>query len=203
MARNNLSFKTPRTMLRRRSNVRSDIDKALQDLRKNSQTGLHLGAGATRIEGLVNCDLFDARADAKVDALDLHEYPDGSVDLIEHHHMIEHLSFQEFEIAMSEWSRVLCKGGYLVMTAPDILAVCRHYVRISKEKPSTEQAEKIDYAIKMIVGSQEHEGMFHKNHLDRQRVERLLPPYGFNIEFMYNYPARATPSLLVVAKRQD
>ena len=175
---------------------------ALLALRRSAATGLHLGAGSSRIEGLINCDLFDPAADRKIDATDLGDVKTGSVDLIEHHHMIEHLSFEQFDQAMKEWNRILRKGGYLVFTCPDIRRVCLRYLAISGMPWIRKRDEHLDYAIKMLVGSQEHEGMFHKNHFDAKRIRRILPGYGFSVDFTFSrYPNRRTPSLLVVAHK--
>ena len=150
---------------------------------------------------MINCDLYNPNADRKVDATSLVEFKDGSVDLIEHHHMLEHLSFKEFDQAVAEWHRVLKKGGYLVFTCPDIARICIHYTMLRWRGLISDQTEKLDYAIKMMVGSQEHNGMFHKNHFDPARIRRKLPACGFLIEFIAPYPRRPTPSMLVVARK--
>ncbi len=100
----------PQTFLRRRSAVHRDIEQLLRLIRERASVGLHLGAAGSRIPGLINCDLFDPNADRKVDATDLSSFEDGSVDLIEHHHMMEHLSFVQADRALMEWARVLKPG---------------------------------------------------------------------------------------------
>ncbi len=191
----------PQTFLRRRSKVQRDIERLLPEIRGFAEFGLHLGAAGTRIPGLINCDLYDPGADRKVDATDLGSFADASVDLIEHHHMMEHLSFVQADRALSEWARVLKTGGFLVITCPDLVRVCWLYLKnrgIDLVKP---RGEAIEYTIKMLVGSQEHEGMFHKSHYDARRMRALLPAHGFSVEFCYPYPNRPTPSLLTVARR--
>lgn len=193
----------PKTWFRLPKKVRHDISSFLVELREASSVGLHLGSGNNRIEGLINCDLFNTHADRKVDARDLKDFEDNSVDLIEHHHMIEHLSFADFEYALTEWHRVLRQDGCLVFTCPDIRAVSLKYLKYTFLKGISKRDEKIDYVIKMFVGSQEHEGMFHKNHFDAERVRRLLPRYGFEIDLTYtSFPKRPTPSLFVVARKR-
>jgi predicted SAM-dependent methyltransferase len=61
-----------------------------------------------------------SEADLKADAKDLSMFADGSVDYIESHHMIEHLSFADTESALTEWHRVLRQRGLLVISCPDI-----------------------------------------------------------------------------------
>ncbi len=192
----------PRSFFRRRSAVHRDIGQLLSEIRRRSTLGLHLGAAGTRIPGLVNCDLFDPGADRKIDATDLSSFGDGSVDLIEHHHMMEHLSFVQADRALAEWARVLKPGGFLVVTCPDLLRVCWLYVKNRGLDLIRPRDGAIEYTIKMLVGSQEHEGMFHKTHYDARRMRRLLPGYGFSVDFCYPYPNRPTPSLLTIARRE-
>lgn len=194
-------FLVPRTVFRRRGHVQQDISNSLKELHKSVDVGLHLGAGSSKIEGLLNCDQFDPNADEKIDAVSLRGFENDSVDLIEHHHMLEHLSFEQCEKALTEWFRVLKSGGYLVITFPDITRVCFHYLKLRAIDLLWDRSEELDYAIKMLVGSQEHEGMFHKNHFDRKRIKRILPAYGLEIVFIYPYPNRPTPSTIVVARK--
>jgi len=192
----------PRTWLRRRAKVQAEIQQMLASLRGQVEVGLHLGAGGVRIGDLINCDQFDDRADRQVDATDLRDFASGSVDWIETHHMIEHLSFTEVERALGEWSRVLKPGGFLVLTCPDITRVCAEWLKNTlMDRMGNRQAE-LDYVLQMMVGSQEHAGMFHKSHYDAGRMRRLLPRHGFEVEFSYSpFPARLTPSLLTIARK--
>ena len=148
--------------------------------------------------------MFNPEADLKVDSTNLSIFNDGSIDLIESHHMIEHLSFEETERALAEWYRVLRLKGLLVLTCPDILKVCQKWLKYSYLYPLYPQPEKLDYLAKMLVGSQEHKGMFHKNAFDSRRMSRFLSKHGFNVEFTFSpYPQRTTPSLLVIARKTN
>ena len=88
-------IKYPPTRFRPRKLVNSEINEFLSALREHTPKGLHLGAGNSKIEGLTNCDLFNPNADLRVDSTNLSMFEDSSIDLIESHHMIEHLSFAE------------------------------------------------------------------------------------------------------------
>jgi predicted SAM-dependent methyltransferase len=195
-------IKYPRTALRLNRYVNADIDKLLLELRKNISKGLHLGCGSSKLPGLINCDLFNPDADSKVDCTNLSIFEDKSIDLIESHHMIEHFSFGETERALTEWHRVLRPRGLLVITCPDISRICRRWLKYSTLYQLFPRPEKMDYMIKMLFGSQEHDGMFHKNAFDARRMSRLLSKHGFKVEFTYTpYPRRTTPSLLVIARK--
>jgi predicted SAM-dependent methyltransferase len=192
----------PRTSFRLRRHVNEDIDRLLAELRKHVDKGLHLGAGSTKLEGMINCDLYNPEADLKADARDLSMFEDGSIDLIESHHMIEHLSFADTESALTEWHRVLRRRGLLVVSCPDIFRVFLRWLGYSAIYPLFPRQEKLDYIIKMLVGPQQHEGQFHKNAFDSRRMSQLLSRHGFSVEFSFSpYSERPTPSLLVIARK--
>lgn len=175
------------------------IENAIQRLREESATGLHLGCGNDIIPGLINCDQFSSAADIQLNAVDLSCFADESVDYIENNHMIEHLSFSEVRSALAEWNRALTKGGWLVITCPDLDAVAQLWFA-----PDTDLTDGVskEYILKMFYGSQENPGMFHKSGFNRDILAGLLELHGFEVEFSYTpYPERTTPSLLVIARK--
>src|SRR3989338_6815966 len=116
--------------------------------------------------------------------------------------MIEHLSFEEACRSFQEWGRVLRPGGYLILTCPDLTAVALHWVKLSVKHRFKSYAAKRDYALKMIYGSQERSGMFHRSGYDRFQLETALARHGLAVEFSYPpYPPRSTPSLLIIARK--
>ncbi|MBU0677423.1 MAG: methyltransferase domain-containing protein [Verrucomicrobia bacterium] len=195
--------KYPRTWFRSRKGRVAEIRKLLASLRTGIDKGLHLGCGGTKLPGLINCDLHDPNADLKANATELTMFEDGSIDLIESHHMIEHLSFEDTERAFAEWHRVLRAGGLVVLTFPDITAVSLKWLVYTMAYPVVPRPDKLDYIVKMFVGSQEHPGMFHKNAFDLRRMSRTLSKHGFDVEFtVCPYPMRPTPSRLVIARKR-
>ena len=199
---NSSKFNLPGSVFRGATKVAAGIDSLLQNIRDAADVGLHLGAGSVNLPGMINCDLHDERADRKIDATDLSEFADGSVCLIETHHMIEHLSFSEALLALTEWKRALKPGGLLVITCPDLTAVCKHWLRLIAQRDSEQNRNDIDYALKMFFGSQENVGMFHKSGYDAAVMQRTLSKLGFNIKFSHTpYQIRTTPSLLTIAQR--
>ena len=196
------NIKYPRTIWRSSKALEPVIDRLLVDLRKNIGKGLHLGAGASKLPGLINCDLYNPQADMKADATNLEMFTDNSIDLIESHHMIEHLSFADTEKALKEWQRVLRPGGLLIITFPDITRICLRWLKYIIIYPIKPRPEKLARIVQMIVGSQEHAGMFHKSAYNIILMRRLLLKYGFRVEFSYApYPRRTTPSLLVISRK--
>lgn len=174
--------------------VRNDIENMLTALRAGGDA-LHLGCGNDPIAGVINCDLHSPHADRRVDATDLSVFDDASINLIEHHHMIEHLSVAELNRALAETARVLRPGGFLVVSAPDL-------ERVIDEWRSMAENDRWDYGIKMLYGSQEHDGMFHKNGFTPSRLAALLEPFGIRQEWHYRgYPERRTPSFISISRK--
>jgi SAM-dependent methyltransferase len=184
----------PNVRFRRMWRVRHAIESLLTELRAGGDA-LHLGCGNGPIAGVINCDLYSPHADRRVDATDLSDFADGTIHMIEHHHMIEHLSAEELERALHEWARVLKPGGFLVISAPDL-------ERVIEAWRSMPEAGKWGYGIKMLYGSQEHAGMFHKNGFTPQRLDALLARFGLRQEWCYRgYPERPTPSFISIARK--
>ena len=185
----------PNTMLQPNWWAARRITAFLKRLRQSS-TVLHLGAGGKRIEHAINCDLHDPAADRKLDATNLPEIGTGTIDIVEHHHLIEHLSAADLQPAIAEWARVLKPGGLLVVSAPDLETVLRRWLAMP-------HAERWNYGIKMIYGSQEHPGMFHKNGFTPERLAEVMKPAGLVQEWFYRgYPRRPTPSFISIARKQ-
>lgn len=192
----------PRKRWRGSRAVVADLDALLNEMRQHARKGLHLGAGSTRLPHLINCDLYNPDADMKVDATDLSPFEQDSIDLIESHHMIEHLGLVEAERALREWHRVLKPGGMLVITCPDLTRICARWLLYTALYPVARRPERLERILKMIVGSQEHSGMYHKSGYDARRMRRVLNDAGYVVEFTYaRYPRRPTPSLLTIARK--
>lgn len=188
-----LTEKTPEEMTR-------EIDAVLKDIRNASTTGLHLGCGNELIPELINCDKYSSLSDLKADATDLHVFADSSVDMIEHHHMIEHLSFEQAKTALREWARVLKPNGYLITSCPDIDLIADLWLRY---KDTETELEFRDYILKIIYGSQEHDGMYHKSGYNIALLSEMLIRFGFTVDFSYApYRVdRATPTFILIARK--
>jgi predicted SAM-dependent methyltransferase len=186
----------PRTVGRARDRIVRDIGELLARLRRQGPT-LHLGCGHHRIPGVTNCDLYHPGADRRLDAVSMEGVPDASVWMVEHHHMIEHLTAADLDRAVGQWARVLRPGGLLVFTAPDLERVLRAWLRMPERR-------RWSRGIRMIYGSQEHAGMFHRTGLTPRRASQLVAGAGLTPEWVYRgYPARPTPSFILFARKAD
>lgn len=99
---------------------------------------LNLGSADLLIPGYKSVDLYNDRADYKMDVLNL-GFEDNTADEILASHLFEHLSPHYAVPALKEWRRVLKPGGKLIMEMPDFEKLC---IRFLKEK---------DYYQKLIL----------------------------------------------------
>ncbi len=91
---------------------------------------LNLGCQIHHFEGWVNQDIVsddpNIKAELTCDAADL-PYEDETVDFIYAGHLVEHYYPDTLWKAISEWHRVLKKGGKLVILTPDCGTVFKDY----------------------------------------------------------------------------
>lgn len=78
----------------------------------------------------VNIDIKEQGYDVDIltDAKDLSMIQSDSVDVIVAHHLVEHLPIHELESYVSEWYRVLAKGGILAVFVPDLREINRAWL---------------------------------------------------------------------------
>src|SRR5689334_3994902 len=84
---------------------------------KPSPVKLHIGCGDHRIEGFINCDLYETKATDRVfDCTGRWPFEDSSVATIYSAHMLEHLT--DFKGFFREAHRVLKPEGCLQIRVP-------------------------------------------------------------------------------------
>ena len=89
---------------------------------------LHLGCGATHLDGWINIDLFGTKADVYLDLRNPLPFEDASVDAVFHEHLIEHLPYAAALGFTRECARVLKPGGVLRMAMPDFRRYAESYL---------------------------------------------------------------------------
>lgn len=94
---------------------------------------LHLGCGDIILDGYVNVDLYNPKAELQCDIKKL-PYEDNSVDEVLSCHVIEHFDFKEAFDVLREWYRVLKPDGYIITETPDFLGSCQAFVNGSEEE---------------------------------------------------------------------
>ena len=82
---------------------------------------LQLGAGAARHDGWLNTDIEPGEGLAYLDASKPFPLPDGSIHYIASEHVIEHLSYEDGKVMLSESFRVLAPGGKVRVATPNLL----------------------------------------------------------------------------------
>ena len=99
------------------------------------KTFLHVGCGHKRqdLTPFVGKNWKELRLDIDADVqpdligtmTDMASVDDDSVDAIFSSHNIEHLYPHEVPLALAEFKRVLRPNGFLLLTCPDMLSVCK------------------------------------------------------------------------------
>ena len=89
---------------------------------------LNVGCGEMYLEGFVNIDLHNPKADITANVISLPMFADNTVDEIYSSHVIEHFHFHDGLLAMKEWHRILRPGGKLYIEAPELLGICRKFL---------------------------------------------------------------------------
>jgi SAM-dependent methyltransferase len=189
------------TLARRgaRENGASTYGKWINDVSARveaTKNKLHLGCGGNYWPTHTNVDLYAEKVDVRADVRDL-PFDDGSYDLIESHHVIEHLDRRDGERALKEWHRVLAPGGICFVSCPDILA---NYDVLVK---SVGTPEYWDQMVMVIYGEGGAPGLHHLYGYCRESLTRALIGVGFvdvSVKTAIGY--RPTPSLIAIAQKE-
>ena len=105
----------------------SAVKKARQSW-QGSSLKINLGSGPFGKAGWLNIDLYDSRADLRLDLREPWPFPDGSVTCIYSEHVFEHFEiYTEVPHVLSESLRVLQPGGVFDVGVPDTECPLRGY----------------------------------------------------------------------------
>lgn len=107
--------------------------------------------------GYITADLFDPRADVKMDILNI-QYPDNSFDVIYCSHVLEHVP--DDRKAMREFHRVLKPGGWAILLVPIL----------NGDNPTFENPEIVTPEERLaIYGQEDHMRKYGNDYIDRLR----------------------------------
>jgi len=139
---------------------------------------LNLGCGNDIREECINIDMFSDNP--KVVYMDIRKLllPDGCVDGIIASDVLEHFSHRETESILKEWSRVLKKGGEIVLRSPSLRKQAEMYLSGVWDA---------DIASFMIFGGQSNPGDFHCIGFDETTIRRYFQRVGLQV-FKYEEP---------------
>ncbi len=141
---------------------------------------LHIGCGGIYKEGYINIDGYDDTvADLRAMADQL-PFKNNYADIIESYHLIEHLSYSELRSTFREWYRVLKPGGRLLIECPDLIENMKIFLQSDYKKRWLWYKGEFPYGrLAAFYGNQFHDGQFHKNGFDKERLFNLLDSMGF------------------------
>ena len=136
---------------------------------------LHIG-GQVRKEGW---EVLDANAaphvDHVCDAGDLSRFPDGSFAALYASHVLEHFDFTaSLPAALREWRRVLCPGGRMYVSVPDLETLARLF--LLKGRLSLDERF---FVVRMIFGGHVDKHDYHLVGLDEEMLTAYLRQAGF------------------------
>ena len=132
---------------------------------------LLLGGRDHRIEGFTNIDVHNgALVDIQSDISDLSQFKDGSVDEIYASHCLEHFSHVRTVEVLKEWNRVLCSGGLIYISVPDIDVVFNQFKRDGLS----------DWVRNILWGDQEYKEAFHYTGFNFPTLADKLFQAGFS-----------------------
>ncbi len=109
-------------------------------------------------------------------ASDLSQFEDESIETIYASHVLEHFYYglnYELAFTLSEWYRVLKKGGQLMISVPDLKALCLLY---SRNDIDIEMRFRL---MRIIFGSQTNQYDVHKVGFDFDILCMFLADAGF------------------------
>ena len=146
-------------------------------------TKLNVGCANKRMEGYVGVDIHKNKAaDVVAPAWDM-PYEDGEIEEIYTSHMMEHLCNHEICDTLTEFSRVLENDGKLVIRVPDFEVYAALFLERGWDWKST-------WGLRYIFGYQRRSAEYHFTGWWKERLNRVLPQYGFKIVKMKNIDSR-------------
>jgi SAM-dependent methyltransferase len=111
------------------------------NIRKNAAKPvrkLEIGPGRHRIEHFETLNIVGGReVDYMLDAAGPLPFSDDTFDVVYASHVLEHIPWYQTSRILSEWARVLQRGGWLEIWVPDGLKIARAFVA-AEEMGSTE-----------------------------------------------------------------
>lgn len=133
---------------------------------------IHLGCGNRYINGWYHVDVMRyPHVNLVSDVKSMPELGDGIAMVIYASHVLEHFTFEDAQLALREWHRILGPGGILRLSVPDFAEWARRYL----------YAYDVAEVEGSIVGGQKHRYDDHRSLWDRFRLERELLSAGFRI----------------------
>jgi predicted SAM-dependent methyltransferase len=142
---------------------------------------LHLGSGEKYIPGFVHVDIADFKhIDYKSNIGDLSMFGNNTVDLIYCCHAFEYFDRMEAGLVLTEWYRVLKKGGVLRLAVPDFENIVKVYQKYDDLEHRGILGPLYGH---WVVGNKV---LYHKTVYDYDSLKNLLESVGFKDYHRYD-----------------
>ena len=129
--------------------------------------------GKSHVDGWHNLDI-EARPDVDIVAnADSIPLDDGSVKEIYASHVLEHFGYFKLQNVLTEWRRVLCSGGLLSLSVPDLDTLCKLYLEFAGDPPLQ------FHIMRIIYGGQTNQHDYHFAGLNLETLVMFLDAAGF------------------------
>jgi predicted SAM-dependent methyltransferase len=139
----------------------------------NGSLNLHIGCGKVNHPAFVNIDGYPWRHVHLVQSIKrLGRFRSGTADLIYASHCLEHIGHHETIAVLTEWNRVLKKGGVLRLSVPDFDKLVGIYQQHGRDP---------DVVMSALMGGQKSLYNFHYTALNDVNLTRALLAAGFSV----------------------
>ena len=139
---------------------------------------LHLGCGKKSLPNFIHIDLANySHIDYKTNVSNLSMFENNSITLIYACHILEHFKRHEIKRVLTEWYRVLKKGGILRIAVPDFEAIVKVY----------QDNKDMEEIIGLLYGGQNYEHNFHHICFDFKYLKDWLNDIGFKNVHRYEW----------------
>jgi len=167
---------------------------------KSKKLKLNLGCGNEKLEGYVNIDIVKTDAtDLVVDAVTLKGCKENSVDEIVAYHLIEHLSYMDFQKALTTWYRILKPGGKLIIECPDLEKLCALFLKCNFSQ-RWESYSPGNPSLAVHIFGNRGDGTiydFHKSGYTKDFLSFMLSSFFKNIQFTTPHKDYGCPCIRV------
>lgn len=159
---------------------------------------IEIASGESPTEGYIHTDIRKLKGIDIVCSTVALPFRDNSIDILISHHVLEHLTKKEGQIAIREWARVLNEGGKIGIGVPDIEMHLKQYW-VKGISPWGNITNK-EHALRGLYGFQEHDEDLHKWGYSYASLKSELEKTGFaNVE---RIPVSKLVNLEIVAYKR-
>lgn len=132
---------------------------------------IHLGCGRENDSRYINVDALTWSHIHYISMVEkIPMFSDNYADLIYASHILEHIPHKEVKKVLSEWKRVLKKGGTIRLAVPNFDKLIAAY---------HEENDNMDSIINELMGGQDYVFNFHKSMFNEKSLSKILEDIGF------------------------